>query len=110
MSCIDETPEIGKEYKYEVYATNETGDGEKGLCYQYVGMDVPEAPRNLFIKLADGCGSTTISWDAPETGKHGLPIDNSTIKYDVVRQPDKHVVGTDLTEMSVTDNNIRRLG
>ncbi len=110
MSYVDETPEIGKEYKYEIYAANEVGDGEKGLCYQYVGMDVPEAPRNLFIKLADGCGSTTISWDAPEIGKHGLPIDQSSIKYDVVRQPDKHVVGTDLTETSVTDDNIRRLG
>lgn len=110
MSYTDESATEDGEYKYAVYATNSVGDGERALQYQYVGLDVPSAPENLFIKVGDGSQTATISWDAPQYGAHGNKLDASSVKYDVVRQPDGSVIGKDLTECSVEDKNIRRLG
>lgn len=110
MTFVDETAEKDKQYKYAIYASNDAGKGGKGLLYQYVGLDVPAAPTNLFIKVGDGAQTTTISWDPVTKGAHGNRLDAKSVKYDVVRMPGNSKIGTDLETTSVEDKNIRRLG
>ena len=110
MTYVDESGTTDSEYKYAVYATNSVGDGSKAIDYQYIGLDVPAQPENLFVKLGDGSATATISWDPATVGAHGNPIDPKSVTFDVVRWPDNTVVAKDITENSVTDNNIRRLG
>ena len=111
MSYTDNGADKNKQYKYAIYATNSVGDGERALQYQYVGLDAPGEPENLFINVGDGSQSAVISWTAPQYGAHGNKLDQSSVRYDVVRQPDGYTVASDIAECSAADNTLsRRLG
>jgi len=110
MTFTDNTASTDKQYKYAISATNAAGEGERAFLYQYVGLDVPAAPTNLFIKVGEGAQTTTVSWDASTTGAHGNKLDPKSVKYDVVRMPGNTKVATDIEGTSVEDNNIRRMG
>lgn len=109
MSYTDESATDDKEYKYVIYATNSVGDGERAIAYKYLGMDVPGVPGNLFLKVGEGAQSVTISWTAPTQGAHGNLFDPSSVTYDVTRSDGK-IIAENTTELSCTDDNIRRLG
>ena len=110
MEYTDNGATEDKEYKYAVYATNSVGDGERALNYQYVGLDAPEAPQNVYLKVADGAQGATITWDAPKYGAHGNKIDPNSVTYEVWRTGSRAALATDLKECRYEDNNIARLG
>lgn len=110
MSYTDESATEDKEYKYAIYATNSVGEGERALGYQYVGYDVPEAPKNIFLTVSEGAQGCTLTWEAPKYGQHGNKIDPSSITYDVYRTGARTALATDLTECQYVDENISRLG
>lgn len=80
------------ELMYRAY----NSDGEKGVTqkYQlYSGYDLPYYPQNVRL-TADGL-KLTLEWEAPETGIHGMPIDQDNLTYRIVRYPDQKVVEQD---------------
>lgn len=97
-------------YRYTLYATNETGDGEEDYGYAYVGRDCPEAPANVTVHPGEGCQSAVLSWEKPQAGYHGGYFTDEALTYRIVRYPDEAEVAKDLTDNTFTDNTIRRLG
>lgn len=110
MSYTDNSATADKEYKYAIYATNSVGDGDRAIGYEYVGLDAPEAPENVFLKVHEGASGCTLTWDAPKYGAHGNKIDPSSITYEVRRTGARTPLATGLTECRFEDNNIARLG
>ena len=86
---------------YKIQTVNENGDGVYKECKVFVGHDVPACVNGITVK-AEGC-KATITWSAPVVGKNGGWIDQSSLKYDVVRMPDNVKVASDVTECTVTD-------
>lgn len=97
-------------YRYTLYATNATGDGEETYHYAYIGHDSPEAPRGVAMHPGEGCQSAVITWDKPKAGYHGGYFTDNALTYRVVRYPDEVEVAKGLTETAFTDNTMRRLG
>ncbi len=100
MSWTD-TPEADGLYIYKVEPYNASGDGIYKEFKTYVGEDVPGEPQNVTLSAVGP--NATISWEAPETGANGGYFDPSTLKYNVVRQPDNTTIMVGTTSTTVTD-------
>ena len=86
---------------YRIQTVNENGDGAYKEVKTFVGHDVPAGVSGIKVK-ADGC-KATISWSAPTIGVNGGWIDQTSLKYDVVRFPGEVKIASDITECQVTD-------
>ena len=84
-------------YDLSLMAYNTYGEGTVASYTILVGYDVPDAPQNVLL-TDDGLTTTTLTWDAPETGLHGKPYDVNEITYEILRYPDNAIVATGLTE------------
>ncbi len=100
MSWTD-TPSADGLYIYKVQPYNASGDGVYKEYATYVGEDVPGEPQNVTLSAVGP--NATVSWKAPETGAEGGYFDRSTLKYNVVRQPDNVTVVAGTTSTMVTD-------
>lgn len=103
MMWIDENAVQG-ENKYVVVPCRVKD--EKGLDTEvsvWVGFDIPGRVNNVNIEAVDG--GISVSWDKPMYTVNNGVLDESTLKYTVVREPDKVVVAEDITETSVLDTN-----
>ncbi len=109
MEFVDKDVPDG-EYRYTVYATNATGDGEEAYMSAYVGRDCPSAPANATVKPGEGCATGIISWEKPTEGLHGGYFTDEGLTYRIVRYPDEVEVAKGLTATSFTDDKLRRLG
>lgn len=98
------------EYNYAVYAVNSVGNGGKARCFSFIGHDVPGEVSGASVTVGEGCGSATITWDAPTHGLNGGYFSEDGLTYKVVRLPDNKTVAENISETTVTDKDISRLG
>lgn len=90
-------------YDLSLMSYNAYGEGTVASYTVLVGYDVPDAPQNLL--LTDEGLTTTLTWDAPDTGLHGKPYDKSAITYEILRYPDNAIVATGLTETQFVETH-----
>lgn len=83
-----------------------TTRGEKVTHKVMTGIDLPGAPENLKVSLADNV--PTLTWDAPSAGQNGGWFDASTLQYRVTRMPDATVVAEGLKDTRYADTGISR--
>lgn len=110
MAYTDTTVPKDSSYRYTIYATNASGDGERTNAFAYVGHDLPDAPQNVKAKVGDGCQSVTFTWDEPTKGYYDGFFTTDGLVYDIIRTTDNRTVATGLTERTFTDASMRRLG
>ena len=104
MNWTDSKPNEGIN-TYYVLATNAAG--EKGVLDSvrcYVGKDVPGAVSD--IKLEKNGEGLRVSWKAPDKGANNGYIDESELKYTLVRKPDNKVVAENITATSFDDQDL----
>lgn len=89
-------------HTYYIIPYNESGNGIATPWKVYVGEDQPGAVLNLHAE-ATGEGSITLSWQKPELGAHEGWIDDSDLRYDVVRMPDGVKVANGTASCTLTD-------
>lgn len=94
---------------YKVVPVNENGEGVPSEMTLFVGEDMAGVPANLTL-TKDASDAVTLSWEAPATGLNGGWFDNSSLTYNVVRQPDNFVVGQKLTATTISDKNVAKVG
>lgn len=87
---------------FVAYAENASGAGPRSGNAVYVGIDAPEAPRNIAVQHNED-GTATISWDAPQIGRNDGYINPSELKYNVTRMPDCEQIATGISTLSYTD-------
>lgn len=78
------------EHTFSCYVID--GNGIEGLVREftvYIGYDVPTAPQNVTIEEVDG--QVVLSWDAPNEGQHGNPVQAEGIEYRITDAFDTHV-------------------
>lgn len=94
---------------YKVVCENESGEGRPSFTDSlYVGRDVPGPVTQL--KAANGDGyNIEISWNKPTEGKSKGWFDEETLKYNIMRYPDKTMVAQNLETTSFTDESISTL-
>lgn len=109
MEFTDDKAPADGEYRYDIMAFNDKGDGMKGTVYGYVGHDAPGAPSDIKVSVDDNFLGATISWTAPTVGKHDGAFKADEVKYNVIRRPDNLTVKEGVTGTSVRDENFRRL-
>lgn len=110
LSYTDTSVPRDSSYRYTIYATNASGDGERANAFAYVGHDIPDAPQNVMAEVGDGCQSITFTWDEPTKGYYDGYFTTDGLVYDVIRITDNRTVATGLTERTFTDTSMRRLG
>ena len=104
MTWKDENPNQGMNVYYVVPCRV---SGEKGVpdsirCV--AGLDIPAAPTD-FTATLDGA-NVKLTWKAPVDGKNNGYIDPSALKYDIVRNPGKVLVATDVQGTEFTDETV----
>lgn len=88
--------------EYKVIPVNSTGDGVETKVKVFVGEDLPAAPANISVEKIKA-DQVKVSWEAPVNGIDKGWIDVSTLKYNVVRQPDNKTLYENLTTTEFTD-------
>lgn len=69
---------------YRVYASNDAGNGPDNTASAYVGVDLPQAPSNVFVD--DNVQYLRMSWDAVgEDGANGGFVNPSLVTYNVYK-------------------------
>lgn len=85
--------------EHEVWITVTNSEGLSSPIVKkqfYAGYDIPGVCRN--IKLTADDLTTTLTWDAPTTGKNGAVINSENYTYTVIRYPYEVTVATGLKE------------
>lgn len=89
---------------YKIQGVNEFGEGIYKEAKVYVGHDLPTGPSNVSVEINKTDPSKAIiSWEAPTIGIDGGWIDQSSLKYDVIRNPGNVKVVSDITECTIED-------
>lgn len=88
-------------HSFRVYFTNDAGESAAAQAYLWVGFDGPAAVGNL--TATENSKKVHVSWTAPTTGEHDGYFDPATLTYDIVRQPDGKIIGTDVTYTEFDD-------
>ncbi|RRC99441.1 hypothetical protein [Prevotella sp. OH937_COT-195] len=83
--------------EHQVTVTVANSAGEEGPTVKrsfFSGYDKPKACRNITL-TAEGL-TTKLTWDAPDGGVHGAPINPAGFTYTVIRYPFEVTVATGL--------------
>lgn len=75
---------LNDNHTVSITLSNDKGDGPTIQRTFHAGYDLPSAPANINLTV-DGL-TTTLTWDAPTTGKNGGVIDKNNITYKIIRQ------------------------
>ena len=110
MSYHDTGLSSSGEYRYTLFASNKTGDGERGDQFAYIGKDSPDRPSAIQASVGEGCRNIHLSWKAPAKGRHNGFFSKEGLHYRIERLPDSAVVADNITDTAFTDNSIPRLG
>ena len=86
-----------------VYLGNTAGKSQIRRMSIFVGEDVPGAVGNLKLEINEPTKAATVSWTAPTTSKNNGPVDDNSIVYKVVRQPDGMVVASGISATTFTE-------
>lgn len=87
-------------HDFKVVGYNDAGNGLSSVVTAYVGEDVPEAPANVVLAVADM--DITLTWDAPAAGLNGGYFSGAGIYYDVYRNGSV-LVADDITATTFTE-------
>ena len=106
MQITEAVPQNGM-YTITVVAANAAGASLEQTAQAWIGRDVPGAPLNAHAGLnLYSLMVNDLTWDMPTVGAHGGYIDQSSLKYDIVRVNDGEQIATDLTETSFSDERL----
>lgn len=85
ITYTDDEEGLSKGQKtYVVTAVNQAGEGSPCTVQAYVGLDTPDAPRNMRVyEDVETPGLMHVTWDAPQIGLHGGYIDPAGVSYSV---------------------------
>ena len=108
MSWVDDAVKTGG-HIYSICGVNDKGDGEFGKIDCFVGIDTPAKVNELDIHVNTGYDNTTITWQPPTEGSRGGYFEQKNLTYTVVRYPDSLIIAKNITELTFTDRDIRRL-
>lgn len=86
-----------------VYLGNTAGKSQIRRMSIFAGEDVPGAVGNLKLEINEPTKAATVSWTAPTTSKNNGPVDDNSIVYKVVRQPDGMVVASGISATTFTE-------
>lgn len=94
----DELEFTNENHSLEITVSNASGEGPTVKRTFFAGFDQPKQCTNVKFTV-DGL-KATVTWDAPETGVNGAPIDKSKLTYKLVRYnyPEPTTVATGLKE------------
>lgn len=81
---------------------NEAGRSPLRKFSTFAGTDVPSAVGNLKFELGEG-KQAAVTWTAPTTSLGGGVVDESSITYRVIREPNSVVVSESQPETSFTE-------
>lgn len=95
-------------YRYEIIAYNAIGAGATVSKSVFIGHDLPAAAENATANRIDK-KTIKISWDAVTEGINNGYLEQSSIRYRVVRENDKKEIATNLTATTCNDNTITAL-
>lgn len=104
LSYQDNSISESGNYTYRVYGNNSFGNGVFSAATKYIGEDIPEAPLNAQLLVANNEG--LINWEAPAQGINGGYINPETLFYTLKRFPGGEVVAQDISTTSFTDDQI----
>lgn len=111
-TCTDATTSLTDGWHtYTVTAYNGDGLGLKRTVRTYVGIDVPQAPRDFAI--ADQLDGTALfSWHAPVTvGINGGYVDTTAVRYNIYTVGDEELIPVAQTaDRSITASGIPQTG
>ena len=80
------------EHNIKLVVKNAAGSSQVRSFKVVAGQDVPGEVDSLTYAVDPSTGNDSLSWKAPKTSLHGGVVDDNTISYRVVRQPDNVVV------------------
>lgn len=78
-------PEDGGHFTYTVVAYNEAGKGVEVSVNAFVGVNLPEAPKNVSISTTSTEGQVIVQWDAVTKDVDGLALNAAQVSYTVCR-------------------------
>lgn len=79
----------------KVQTANEAGTSPLRRLNTFAGKDVPGPVGDLAFSI-DGEGKASLTWEAPTTSKNGGEVDDATVNYRIVREPNSVVVAESL--------------
>ena len=88
-------------YRYKIIAVNEAGEGPKSIDSAWIGLDVPEAPKNVI--LTKSTIDATVTWTEPTVGLHSAYFTPAGLVYDIYRMPDNILVSGNQTETTFSE-------
>lgn len=89
---------------FKVIASNSTGDGAEAEDSLWLGVDIPQEPKN--VKVIDNGTTLSVSWEAPVgEGVHGGYVDPQAIKYNVYDYTES-LKSNDITRNYFLDDDI----
>ncbi len=94
-------------HKYKVICFNTAGQGLPLETTQYMGINKPGAPGNVFAAETANPGEVMISWDAPKEDNAGNPQNLNGVTYQVRAYHDRafldHTIDCDATNVMSKD-------
>jgi len=104
FNLSDNTPVNGLN-TYRIICSNSSGEGEASEDTVFIGVDIPIEVSNLSLISQDG--NAIISWSAPAIGINGGFIDNSFLKYKIIRS-DNFVISENESSTTIIDRTVPR--
>lgn len=92
-------------YDIEVVASNAAGESPAVKTSLWIGDDMPGAPTK--VTAVKNATNVTVTWSTPEDCLHGGYLNPLTLKYNVVRWPDRTTLATGLTDCTYTDRDMQ---
>lgn len=89
-------------YDIDIQLGNSAGKSPVRRINTFVGTDVPVAVENLTFSLSDQ-KVATLTWDAPSKSINGGAIDDASIRYKVIREPNSIVVSESQSQTTFTE-------
>lgn len=89
-------------HKIAIQIGNSAGKSPLRKFTSFTGNDVPAAVKDVNFAL-DENKVATVTWEAPTASKNGGYLDESTINYQVIREPNDVVVSNSQTTLSFTE-------
>lgn len=89
-------------YKFTVSLVNGAGSGPDEDVSGYIGYDVPQAIAAVTL-VREG-NSNTLTWEAPSAGENGGWMQQSDLRYRIVRSSDSKIVAEAHSGLTFTEN------
>lgn len=90
--------------EFYVYTKNDNGGSpQSNKISQWIGYDIPANVTDVKFDVNADNRQVTLTWTAPTTSLNGGYFDANSLKYDIVRYPDKVTVANHISGNSFTE-------